>query len=295
MKKLSIILSLFIIITSCKGNENKDKSGKKSAKQENQLKRYDVKSGIVSYKTSMSGNVMGSTITGSGTQSLYFKNWGALELSEEESTQTTTVEIFGNKNVQNTHSHIINKLDNGKSYHADMDKKQIFLRRDPMMEMMKQTNTDAGETGKNILESMGGKKIGEEKFLGYDCEVWDLMGAKQWLHKGIMLKIEMTVMGIKTITEATSAKFNVNVPDKHFKLPDYPIQEEEGMLNDEDYEESMEDMKANMDKLSKMSFDDWKKMALANDEDNEMKNMSDEELRQTYDMMQKMIKARQGK
>ena len=67
------------------------------------------------------------------------------------------------------------------------------------------------------------------------------------------------------------------------------------MLNGEEYEESMEDMKANMDKLSKMSFEEWKKLALADKEDEEMQNMSDEELRKTYDMMQQMIKMRKGK
>lgn len=294
MKKLSIVLSLFIIIVSCKGNENKDKPDKKSAKQENQLKRYNLKSGIIAYKTTISGEVMGSVITGSGTENLYFKDWGAVELREEQSTQTTNTNIFGQKNSETTESHVMNKLDNGKSYHADFDKKLIYLRRDPMMEMMKQTNTDAGDVGKSMLESMGGKKIGEEKFLGYNCEIWDIMGAKQWMYKDVMLKLEMTIMGITTITEATSAKFNSNVPDKNFKLPDFPIEEEEGMLNNEEYEESMEDMKANMDKFSKMSFEEWKEMAMADDVDNEMKEMSEEELRKTFDMMQQMIKARQG-
>ena len=296
MKKLSIILSLFIIIVSCKGNENKDKTDKKSAKKENQLKRYDIKSGMIAYKTTISGEVMGSVITGSGTENLYFKNWGAVELREEQSTQTTNTNIFGQKNSETTESHVMYKLDNGDSYQVDFDKKEIVMQKDLAMELTKtfQKNADAGEAGKSMLESMGGKKIGEEKFLGYDCEIWDLMGAKQWIHKDIMLKLEMNMMGIKTLKEATSVKFKVNVPDKNFKLPDYPIKKEESMLNSEDFEESMEDMNANMDKLSKMSFEEWKKMAMADDTDNEMEGMSEEELRKTYDMMQQMIKARQG-
>lgn len=295
MKKLSIILSLFIVITSCKGNENKtsDTSGNKSAKQEKSLKRYDIKSGMITYKTIISGKVMGGTVSGSGTQSLYFKNWGALELSEEESDQTTTVVVFGNKNVQKTHSHIMNKLDNGESYHADFDKKQIYIGRDPMMDFMKQSNTDAGDAGKKMLESIGGKQLSNEKFMGYDCEVWSIMGGKQWLYKGVMLKIEMSVMGILTISEATSAKFDVSVADKYFELPDFPVQKEEGFMNNEDFQDDMEDMDANMDQLEKMSFEEWKKLAVADDE--EMNQMSDEELHQTYDMIQKMIKMRKGK
>ena len=40
-----------------------------------------------------------------------------------------------------------------------------------------------------------------------------------------------------------------------------------------------------------MSFEEWKKQAIANDK--EMKSMSDDELQETYNMIQRMIKMRQ--
>ncbi len=49
-----------------------------------------------------------------------------------------------------------------------------------------------------------------------------------------------------------------------------------------------------MEKMSKMSFEEWKKMALKDKEDEEIQNMSEEELRQTYNMIQKVIKMRKG-
>ncbi len=294
MRKLSILLSLFVVL-SCKGNENNtaDSLGTTN-KQENKLKRYEVKSGIIKYTSTSSGKVIGSTIKGSGTESVYFKDWGAIELIEEQSSQTTTTKIFGKTSTQTTSTHTIAKLDNGESYHVDFDKKQIYLRRDMAMDMTKafHPNADAGDVGKNMLEGMGGKKIGTEKFLGYTCEVWDIMGAKQLMYKGVVLKLEMTVMGITTTKEATSAKFNISVSDKNFQLPDYPIQKEEGFLNNAAFEDDMEDMNADMDKISKMSFKEWKKLALADKEDEEMQNMSEEELHQTYDMIQKMVKMR---
>lgn len=293
MRKLSILILLLVLTISCKGNENKD-SLAVTDKQENKLKRYEVKSGIVKYTSTISGKVLGSIITGSGTESLYFKDWGAVELVEEKSTQTTNTKIFGKKSTETTNTHTMSKLDNGESYHVDFDKKQIFLRRDMAMDMTKafHPNADAGDVGKNMLESMGGKKIGNKKFLGYDCEIWDVMGAKQWMYKGVVLKLEMTVMGITTIKEATSAKFNVSVADKHFKLPNYTIQKEEGFMDNEEFEEDIEDMDAEMDRMSKMNFNEWKKLVQENDP--EMKQMSDKELKQTYDMMQKMIKMRKG-
>ncbi len=284
MKNL-IVICLFMAFASCNGNS------------QTKLKRYDVKSGTVKYEITISGKVLGSTISGEGTESLYFKDWGAIELLEEKSNQTTQTNIFGIKNSETTNTHTMAKLDDGESYHVDFDKKQIFLRRDLAMDMTKtyREDGDAGEVGKNMLESVGGKVIGVEKFLGYDCELWDVMGAKQWMYKGVVLKIEMTLLGITTIKEAQTALFNKDIADKYFKLPDFPIQKEEGYMDNEEHEEYEEDMDAKMDVLNKMSFEEWKKMALADKDNNKMQQMSDEELRQTYEMMKKMIKMKQGK
>ena len=294
MKKLSLIIALLIVTASCKGNESKsaDNLALKTEQQEPKLKRYDVKSGIVKYKTTISGKVMGSKIAGSGTEDLYFKNWGALELKEEQSSQTSTIKFFGKEKVEKTSTHTINKLDNGESFLADFETKIITAGRDPMMDLMKQNNTNASDVGKNMLESMGGEQIGTESVLGHTCEVWNIMGAKQWIYKGVLLKVEVTVLGIKTVTEATSAKFNVSVDDSNFNLPAFPIQQQEGFMNNDEYDVDMDEMNDSMDKISKLSFKEWKKMATKNDP--EMKEMSDEELRQTYDMIQKMIKMKRG-
>ena len=80
---------------------------------------------------------------------------------------------------------------------------------------------DVNKVGKEMLETMGGKKIANEKFKGYDCEVWDLNGNKQYFYKGIPLRSEVKMMGITTITEATSVKFDIKVSDSKFKLPDF--------------------------------------------------------------------------
>jgi len=70
-----------------------------------------------------------------------------------------------------------------------------------------------------MLKKMGGKKIGSDKVAGYSCDVWELMGTKQCLYKGIPLKIESDVMGIKSVEIATKAEFST-VTNKDFKLPD---------------------------------------------------------------------------
>ncbi len=72
--------------------------------------------------------------------------------------------------------------------------------------------------------------------------------------------------------------------DSYFELPDFPIVKTESFLSNEDFNEDMESIDENMDKLSKLSFEEWK----------EMQNMSEAELRDMYDMIQNMIKMRKG-
>ena len=283
-----LFMAIFIVASiSCNGSkENSNSTIFQSKNQDPKLKRYDVRSGRITYKITINGKVMGSTITGSGTENLYFKDWGATELKEENSTKTTKMNFFGKEKTQIEKTHTINKLDNGKSYSVNFKNKSIYLRRDPMMELMKNTNTDAGNAGKEMLKSVGGKKVGKENFLGYPCEIWDAMGSKQWIYKGVTLKIVSNVMGISTVKEATNVKFNSNVDNSYFKLPDFPIVKEDGYLSDDAYKTEQKDMKTKKDHLKKMSFEEFKKMAK---QDPEMKNLSDEELKQQYKLMKQML------
>lgn len=180
-----------------------------------QTKRYDVKSGIIEYTITHSGNMMGMKMQGSGTAKTVFKEWGNVELHSEE-TKTVTMGM-------NQHDKQVTKIENGIVYTVDFDQKVIYeLGIDAMSNS---EDKDLLRAGKDVLISMGGKKIGDEKFLGYDSEVWELMKVKVWLHKGVMLKSEADMMGIKITTVASKVEFDVSVPDDAFNLPNYPIQQ----------------------------------------------------------------------
>ena len=170
-KNIVLFLFLSLFITSCKGKEKNtaDSLSVQSENQDKKLKRYNVKSGIVTYKITISGKVLGSTITGSGTENLYFKNWGAIELVEEKSTKTTKMKLFGKRKTETTNTHTMNKLDNGESYHVDFEHKVIHLRRDMAMDLssMFHPESDAGEVGKNMVEGVGGKIIGTEVYIDH--------------------------------------------------------------------------------------------------------------------------------
>ncbi|MBD0778052.1 hypothetical protein HPE56_09625 [Maribacter sp. ANRC-HE7] len=291
MGKLTTLFLLCLVTISCKGKDEATlDSTLTNGIQDKQLKRYEIESGSIRYKSVLSGNVMGTTISGTGTETLLFKDWGAMEIKEEATAQTTTTTIFGKTAKEVSESHTMVKLDNGKSYSVDFKRKEIHQMDDLAMGMTKmfQKDADAGKVGKELLESMGGKLIGTEVVLGYECEIWDLMGIKQWLYKGVLLKTEGTLMGITTIKEAVSAKFNQSLPNSSFELPDFPVITEESFMDGESFDVDMDEMKENMEFVKNMSYEDWKEMVTADDP--EMQAMSEEELRLTYDMIQKAIR-----
>jgi len=287
----SIFSMLILSLCACQNSsaENAQEIAGKIENTQNTLKRYNLKSGIIKYKTDIKGKVMGSTINGSGTEEVYFKDWGAVELKKSDSKQVTHINIFGQKKTEVNEEHTINKLENGKSYGVDMENKIIYVKNDPAMEMIKKFgNGDVVNAGEKMLEGMGGKKIGKEKILGYECDVWEIPGGKQWIYKGIPLKLEMTIMGITTTNTATEAKFNIDVPDKYFKLPDYPVQEIQNPLGDN--LNDMPDMndpetKKELEKMKNMSYDEYKKMVLEDEP-----GTSEKEIKMGYQLMKAMVK-----
>ncbi|PVX52508.1 hypothetical protein C7377_0832 [Balneicella halophila] len=288
MKNLKILLFAFVMITSCSNSSKKD---------DDKLKRYDVKSGIVNYRITGSGNMMGSSISEEGTARCVFKDSGATELREEESTTTTVVKIpFAGTKRDVQSSHTLDKLISGKSYSVDFEEQVIYESDDMPMNFIKAfyPNQDAGDFGQKGLEAMGGKKIGTEKVLGYPCDIWELMGVKQWIYKGVPLKIEGNIAGLLTVQEAVSATFDVDISDKDLQLPDYPVKRLSSFIENDDasddFNEDMEieQMKEELKKIQKMSFKEWKKTVQGNDP--EMRELSDEELKEIYDMSKKAAK-----
>lgn len=171
--------------------------------------RYEIRSGIVKYNTTTTGKSYGMDIGSKGERTLYFKDWGSLELRDETISQN----MMGG--VKKTHS--LTKIENGSSYSVDFDNRVIIK-----ADLEKLVNKD--ETiNKDILKANNAKKIGTGKVLGYRCDIWSMAGSKVWIYKGVVLKTQTTAMGIKSVENAVSAKFNVSIPNDKFRLPDYPI------------------------------------------------------------------------
>ncbi|WP_461639881.1 hypothetical protein [Labilibaculum euxinus] len=208
--KYFVIAVLSIVLFSCDKDDDL---------QSKDIKRYNVESGIVHYETSISGPY----VNGSGIEDLYFKKWGALEMSFEDKSETITiVNVNGIEESTTTNARSSYKIDNEKLYSVDYKNSIIYTKEDPLIDYMRQNNLDALEAAKETMVSMGGVQLDNEKILGFDCEVWDLLGVKEWIYKGVTLKVVSHMAGITVIKEATSVKFDVSVADSYFELPNFP-------------------------------------------------------------------------
>jgi D-arabinose 5-phosphate isomerase GutQ len=188
-------------------------------------KRYEIKSGIVEYKSSGGGAMMGFTTKSEGSGKLYFTDYGNLELQERTEKET----VMG----RTTTSHSLTKIDHGTLYTIDNNEKVIYKKDITMLKQMDKEGKNLTKMGKKMMQQMGGKKVGTGKVLGYPCEIWELMGSKVWIYKGIPLKSESNIMGFKHTEVATKAKFNVVIPKEKFKLPDYPVKTFDQMMQEQ--------------------------------------------------------------
>jgi hypothetical protein len=187
MKKLFVLFLLFSISISAQ-----------------HFKRYDFKSGKIIYN---------STGSMTGTETLYFDNYGMLEAKETN----TELDVMGIK--QKTNSKVIMK--DKWVYSIDMANGVANKMENPVYAMFPEGG-DIENLGKKMMEKMGGKKIGSERVKGKDCEIWEIekMGSKIWIWKSIPIKTVINMMGMNITQIAESIEVDIDIPANMFELPE---------------------------------------------------------------------------
>lgn len=286
MKHLFYALCIGLLLMSC-GKENKQENAKtqettaneNASKDDSGAKMAEIKSGIITYEISGSGNVMGQKMTTSGTARLVFKDWGATEKEERKVTETYN-------GVPSGSTQELNIIKGGMSYDVDYQMHQIIKTKDPRTAMIKEMNSKSlMKASEKFMTQMGGQKTGTEKFKGYRCDVWKLMGTKVWVYKGFPLKTESNMMGVVRVEKAVKIKFNTSVSNSEFELPkDFRVVQGE----DDDFPtaaEVQENMKE-MQEMKTMTYEEWKKKMAA---EGELKGVSEEQLKKAYEMMHNQL------
>lgn len=166
----------------------------------NNTKKYEIKSGVVTYKAVTMG--MEQKITTS------FDDYGALEATD------TYMEMMGEK------IHTKNIMRDGYTYSISFDEKQATKTK-----MFGNAAAMAfANLSKDIEEKMNLKRHGKENIVGFECEkmTYDYkeMSTKGtvWSYKGVPLKQEANAMGIEVKMEPVS--FEEKSVDKSvFEVP----------------------------------------------------------------------------
>lgn len=200
-------------------------------------KKYNIESAKIDYKLTGSGNMMGVVTQSVGKKRVIFDNFGAKELIEENKVDKSI--IAKKSTVDKVHK--ITYMNKSIIYMVDFNKKRVTRMQNPAIGMMglSKDNT-VQDAGKKMMLQMGGKKIGTDKVLGYKCDIWSMMGTKQCIHNGVILKVETDMMGIKSTEVATKIEFDISTNSDTFALPSFPIYDMEGNILSKDKLESMD-------------------------------------------------------
>jgi len=183
------------------------------------IKKYAVKSANIEYKIDNSMNMMGSTSKTTGTKKLIFSEYGSHELTEINQVEEQNIM----NNPKTLKKHTVDYIKEATLYKVDFNKKNIQRTQVPALAMMMGMGEEIHAKGQKMMEKMGARPLGTDRILGYECEVWSLLGTKQCLYKGVPLKIESNVMGLKSSEVATKVTFDIAIDKSAFKLPEFPV------------------------------------------------------------------------
>ena len=209
MKKLNsislLVLAISILLPSC---GNKSKAGS------NNNETADYSSIVVTYANTV--DMMGVKTTTNETI------WNDLENNRKATYTTTETNFMG----QNTKEETLQIEDGDWGYNINLKDKTGT--KGNIKEMKEMAMAMAGALAmsgdmkdlkslKDFVEKSGGKMLPNETILGKECTVYEVMGSKQWLYKGMVLK---ATMGDKVIMNAVKVEEDVNIPDDKFKIPE---------------------------------------------------------------------------
>ncbi|MBX2991251.1 MAG: hypothetical protein KF749_08785 [Bacteroidetes bacterium] len=189
------IVALLAVVTQA---SHAQKTGSQLEKEG--YKRYAMSSAIVEYK--LSG-------VQSGKETIRFDRWGL-----REANLTETEVKAGGMTIPSKSETI---MDGEFTYALDRDANTATKTHNTLLTQISATHKtkDLEEVGEKTLKAMNATKTGTETFLGKKCDVWEVknLGTKMWVYKGLTLKSETNMSGMKVIREAVKFEENAKVPE----------------------------------------------------------------------------------
>jgi len=171
------------------------------------LRRYRIESGRVEY------SLTGSQV---GTETIDFDRWGMREVQYVKAELT-----MGEKRREIEQLTI---MDGEWMYHIDLTTGIGTRMPESMLSdlLERSGTTDMVEVSENSMREMGGVKSGTEEVAGRTCDVWTIekMNTKNWLWKGLSLKMTTDMMGVHTVSTAVRIEEGKPIPPEKLLVPD---------------------------------------------------------------------------
>ena len=184
---------------------------------DNGWKRYQHEKGILHYK--YDGSI-------SGKETVYFDSYGWREGKFSEKT----ISMFGMNQQENKLDVIDGEIQTGIDLNTNQGNRII----NSYIQGLRQGNSskDLTDIGTEMLEAMGGKKVGTGEVLGKTCDIYEVanMGTKTWIWNGISMKTETSMMGMNIVIEATKLELDVAVEEEKVTVPEGAVINDLGSL-----------------------------------------------------------------
>ncbi len=203
MKKTCCYLMILLIIAttviSC-AQVSPVKESEKSALTDTSRRYPELKSAIIKYKVSGMNT---------GTEIVYIDDWGRREAIYKK----ITTKMMG---VDLERNYMTLITENGKwIYNIDLNSGTAIKMDETSFKSL------AGNTERNMDNTIGATKIGTEEIVGRVCDVWKkgYPYSMAWIWKGVALKKDQDVAAMEVVTEATDVQENVSIPEDKFTIP----------------------------------------------------------------------------
>ncbi len=205
MKKAHYYLFILLItstsIMSC-NQVNPVTEPKLSSLTETSRRYPELKSAIIEYKVSGMST---------GTEVVYIDDWGRREAIYKK----ITTKMMG---IDLERNYMTLITENGKwIYNIDLNSGTAIKMDETGYKSL------AGNTGRNMDDTIGATRIGTEEIAGRVCDVWKkgYPYSMAWIWKGIALKKDQDVAAMGVVTVATDVQENIPVPEDKFTIPPF--------------------------------------------------------------------------
>ena len=170
---------------------------------------FEIESGMITYDIRGSAQLTPETnLSVKGSATFHFKEWGEIKVEEVNGVVETQGAIEYKETVKR-----FEKETKDKIITADFENEQLLERKKSSIKK------DIQSIQTNYLDHNG-----TETIAGLLCDVWEGVGVKKCIYKGIVLKLESHVYGVSYVKVATNVVFDINTSE-NCELPDYPVQQ----------------------------------------------------------------------